>query len=56
VTFQRICTLLAARRCYDAGQSVSDIATSAKRCPATVRRWLKATDACFKLKGERGEQ
>lgn len=43
MTFQRICELAAARRCYDAGHSVSRIAKSAKRHPSTIYRWLRAT-------------
>ena len=39
--FQKMCTLLAAKQCYEAGQSVAQIAASAKVSAATVRRWLK---------------
>ena len=34
---------LAARRCFDAGQSVQSIASQAHRNPRTVRRWLTVT-------------
>lgn len=41
--YKQICKLLAARRCFDAGQSVKDIATSAKKSTTTIRRWLRTT-------------
>jgi len=41
--FQQICKLAAARRCYDSGQTVKQIAISAKVGTATVYRWLKVT-------------
>jgi len=34
-------SILAARRCYNAGQTVKQIAESAGKSPATIRRWLK---------------
>lgn len=43
MTFQRICELAAARRCFDAGHPVSRIAKSAKRHPSTIYRWLRTT-------------
>jgi predicted transcriptional regulator len=41
VTFVDICNRLAAANCVASGQSIQQIATSAKRSPATIRRWLK---------------
>jgi len=41
--YQRICALLAARNCYNAGQSVKEIAASAKKSISTIYRWLKVT-------------
>ena len=41
MNLQRICTLLAARRCYNAGQSVKEIAKSAGKSVSTIYRWLK---------------
>lgn len=41
--YQRICALLAARNCFDAGQTIKEIAASAKKSPSTIRRWLKVT-------------
>jgi len=35
---------LAAINCYNAGQSVAEIAKSAKVSETTVRRWLKTAD------------
>lgn len=43
ITYKRICSLLAARRCRDAGQSVKEIAASARVATSTVYRWLKET-------------
>ena len=43
VTFYHICELLAARQCYNAGQSVKEIARSAKKTPSTIYRWLLVT-------------
>jgi len=41
LSFKRMCALLAAKRCYEAGQSVRQIAKSAGKSPSTIRRWLK---------------
>ena len=41
--FERMCALLAARRCFNAGQTIDQIAKSAKRSKSTIRRWLKVT-------------
>jgi len=41
--YQRICSLIAARRCFSSGQSVVQIAASAKVSKSTVYRWLKVT-------------
>lgn len=41
--YARLCALLAARRCRDAGQTVAQIAKSAGKHPSTIRRWLKET-------------
>jgi hypothetical protein len=43
MNYQRTCTLLAARNCFNAGQTVAQIATAAKKSPVTIRRWLKET-------------
>ena len=43
MTYRRLCQLLAARNCFNAGQTVKDIAASAKRSETTIRRWLKVT-------------
>lgn len=43
ITFVDICNRLAARRCYDAGQTIKTIAASAKRPPRIIRRWIKDT-------------
>ena len=40
-SFQRICALMAAKNCYESGQSVAEIAASANKSPATIRRWLQ---------------
>jgi transposase-like protein len=40
-TFQEMCTVLAAKNCYESGQSVAQIAASAKKSHTVVRRWLK---------------
>ena len=39
--YVRMIQCLAARSCYDAGQSIRDIATAANKSPSTIRRWLK---------------
>ncbi len=41
MTYTRICTLLAAKRCRERGQSVKEISRSAKVSVGTVYRWLK---------------
>lgn len=43
MTYQRLCKLLAARRCHDAGLTVKEIAQQAGVAPSTVRNWLKQT-------------
>lgn len=48
MTFDRLCCLLAARRCYELGQSIAEIARSARKSPATIRRWLRETGVTFK--------
>lgn len=45
--FERICALAAARQCYEAGQSVEQIAKSAERSTPTIRKWLKVTQHLF---------
>jgi len=40
-TFQKMCAMLAAKRCYESGQSVEAIAVSAKKSPAVIYGWLK---------------
>jgi transposase len=42
-TFNDPCNALAARRCRDAGQSIHEIAKSAKKSESTIRRWIKLT-------------
>lgn len=39
--YVRMIQYLAARSCYDAGQSIQEIAASANKSPSTIRRWLK---------------
>ena len=41
LTFYRMCSILAAKSCYENGQSVDEIAKAAKKSPATSRRFLK---------------
>lgn len=43
LNFNRICTLVAARDCYEAGQTPAVIAKSAGVHVSTVRRWLKSS-------------
>lgn len=43
LTWPRMATLIAARQCFEAGQSVNEIAGSAKLPPSRVRRWLRST-------------
>jgi transposase len=43
--YARICMLLAASRCYAAGQTVAQIAEGAKKSPSTIRRWLRQAGA-----------
>ena len=38
--FSHICSVIAAVRCLNAGQSFAEIARSAKRSPSTIRRWV----------------
>ena len=42
-TFQKMCAMLAAKNCYEDGQEISEIAKSAKKSPAVIRRWLKGS-------------
>lgn len=44
MTFDRVCTILAARRCHDSGTTVKQLAAQAHRHPSTIRRWLKLTE------------
>jgi transposase len=41
--FERICSIIAARQCYDSGQSLTQIATSAKVSKLTVKRWIETS-------------
>lgn len=41
IDYQHICKLLAAKHCYEKGQTVKEIAKSAKVSESTVRKWLK---------------
>ena len=41
MTYQRLCKLLAAKRCRDAGMTTAEIARQAGVAPSTVRNWLK---------------
>ena len=43
ITFKDICSHLAARQCYNSGQSVKRIAKSANVSTSTVYKWLKNT-------------
>lgn len=40
LTFDHVCSVIAAVRCLNSGQSFAQIARSAKRSPSTVRRWV----------------
>jgi len=40
MNFTKLCSMLAARRCYNSGQTVAQIAKSANKSEATIRRWL----------------
>ena len=40
MNFTKLCSMLAARRCYNSGQTVAQIAKSAGKSEATIRRWL----------------
>ncbi len=40
-TFEKMVAMLAARCCYESGQSVAQIAKSAKKSEATIRQWLE---------------
>lgn len=41
--FNRICSMLAARRCFDSGATVAHLAERAGVSASTIRRWLRAT-------------
>lgn len=41
--FSKFCAISAARLCFDSGQSVKNIANSAKKSERTIYRWLKLT-------------
>ena len=45
LNFRKMCALLAAKRCYESGQSVQQIAKSSGKSRSTIRRWLKAAGA-----------
>ena len=47
MAFDRMCALLAARQCYHAGQTVRQIAASARKSQSTVRRWLRKSGANY---------
>ena len=47
LTFDHICSVAAARRCYDAGQSVAEIAKAAKKSESTIRKWLEEIGVCL---------
>ncbi len=40
MNFTKLCSMLAARRCYNSGQTVAQIAKSAGKSEAIIRRWL----------------
>jgi transposase len=42
MSYVSICRMLAARRCYDSGASVLDIAMKAGVSTRTIYRWLRA--------------
>lgn len=39
--YERVCTITAVRRGYNAGQSVPELAKLAGKSTTTIRRWLK---------------
>ena len=39
--YTKLCTIIAARRCRNAGQSIKEIAKSARVSSSTVYRWLR---------------
>lgn len=41
ITWHRVCSLLAAKNCYESGVTIKAIAQSAKKSQSTIRRWLK---------------
>ncbi len=43
-SFVDICNYAAARRCFEAGHTVADIAKSAKVSQSTIREWLEQTE------------
>lgn len=52
LTFEMMCSMLAAKNRYESGQSIAKIAASAKKSPATIRRWLKRSGVT--MERERG--
>ncbi len=42
-TYKDIVNCIAARRCYNSGQSLARIAKSAKKPKRVIREWLKIT-------------
>jgi DNA-binding CsgD family transcriptional regulator len=41
MTFKTICNIAATLRCLSNGQSIDQIAVSAKVSPETVRKWIR---------------
>ena len=52
-TFVDIVNMVAARRCYEAGQSIAQIAASAKKSKSTIVRWIKLTGVPYPKQGGR---
>jgi transposase len=50
-SFTKMASTLAAVRCLNAGQSFAQVASSAKRHPSTIKRWLKNA-GFFKWEGK----
>jgi len=50
MAFEQVCNFAAARRCYEAGQSVAEIAKSAKKSETTIYRWLWLAGAQLRRK------
>lgn len=49
LTFENMCKMLAAKNCYESGQSIDEIAASAGKSPAVIRRWLKESGVVMRV-------